>query len=147
MNNNCTTKSVGQSETRRPAHQYEAILRSLVEYVHNKQPYLDPTLSLKDLAREVGVNVNYMSQAINQGTGVSFKVYINRCRADHAIALLRKAKGMISSKELCHQSGFGSSSTFHTYFRARTGVTPQQYVQSFLSTKKGEVLFGICVGV
>ena len=100
----------------------------LEHIMHSRQLYLQPDLTLPELAQEVGCSVNHLSQVINAGFGTSFFDYLNRYRVDHA-------KGLLTDLGQPHESvvnvafsvGFNSNSAFYSAFRKFVGQAPAQY--------------------
>jgi AraC-like DNA-binding protein len=105
--------------------QIEAKLKS---YFAEQKPYLNPELSLSDVARAIGVNTTYLSQVMNRQLNINFFTFVNRYRIDHSINLIKTYQGDVSSNLLCIESGFKSKSVFYKLFRERTGFSPQEYV-------------------
>ena len=87
--------------------------------------WLDSRLTLSQLAEEVGVSANYVSQAINQH-GRSFFDFVNEYRVGEACRLLvaDDFNGVLS---VAMASGFNSKSAFYTAFKKHTGATPSEY--------------------
>lgn len=102
------------------------LLRDLDDYLAREQPYLNPTLSLADVASATGYSRNQVSYALNQALGMSFYEYINRARVSHLLADLGGQR-RLSLDALARAAGFRSLSTFHEAFKAHTGKTPRKY--------------------
>lgn len=98
----------------------------LVELMDEENVYLQPDLSLPQLAGMVRCSVNHLSQVINAEFGSSFFEYLNQ----HRIA---DAKLILSSDPKCHaldvalRVGFNSNSTFYSAFKKICHVTPAQF--------------------
>lgn len=87
----------------------------------------EPSLTLADLARRLGVNTSYLSRAVNEGLGQNFSEMINGMRAEAVAAQLDREGTRTDLLELALDAGFGSKSSFNRAFRARFGVTPSAY--------------------
>lgn len=96
------------------------LLNDLAIYFEQQRPYLEPGLSLQEVARASGYTRNQISFALNHGLGMSFYQYLNRARIRHVLA--SDASGSIL--ERARAAGFRSTSTFYTAFRAVTGHAP-----------------------
>lgn len=96
------------------------LLKDLSIYFEQQQPYLEPGLSLSDVARVSGYTRNQISYALNHGLGLSFYQYLNRARIRHVLA----SDSAISIVERARAAGFRSTSTFYSAFRAVTGHVP-----------------------
>jgi len=98
--------------------------------------FLEPELSLSDLADNLNISQHTLSQTLNMHFGQSFFEYINslrvkevqRCFADPAYS------GM-SILDIALASGFSSKATFNATFKRLTGITPSES-RSALSGKK-----------
>lgn len=89
----------------------------------------DPELSLPLLARHLGTNTHYLSQAFNEGLGQSFNAVVNRLRVEAVQATLSQAEPPRDLLEIALAAGFNSKTSFNRVFKARTGMTPSQYRQ------------------
>lgn len=99
---------------------------TLCQLMHEEKLFLNPRLTLSDVAIRVGTNRTYLSQYINQTYSVSFLDYINNLRLEHAISLLGTHGRTIA--DVAEQSGFSSLVTFRRYFKSRYGCTPGEYI-------------------
>jgi AraC-like DNA-binding protein len=110
-----------------PAAQ-EAVLRRLAEAMEVDRSYLNSHLSLPELAANIGCSVNHLSQAINEGHGVSFFDFVNRYRIVEATRMLSlREPDEPSILDVALAVGFNSTSTFYAAFKRVTGKTPAQY--------------------
>ena len=90
--------------------------------------YLEPRLSIADLARRMGSNETYISRALNQGLDQSFNAFINALRVDEAKKFIAGDK--LNMLEIAHESGFNSKATFNRVFRDIAGMTPSTFKKS-----------------
>jgi AraC-like DNA-binding protein len=112
------------------------LLDRLLGAMENEQAFLDSHLSLPDLASKLDCSINHLSQAINEGHGVSFFDFINRYRVEEATAILAcQEKTDPSILDVALEVGFNSTSTFYSAFKKTTGQTPAQFRRE--SLKKG----------
>lgn len=91
--------------------------------------YLDNDLTLTDLAEQLNLSTNHLSQVINSGFNLSFYELLNRYRieqAKHLIKALPADEKMISL-EIAFASGFGSASAYYRAFQRYTHMTPNEY--------------------
>ena len=62
-----------------------AVLRvELLHHMETKSPYLDSKLTLSQLAKQLGISSNYLSQAINEQFDKNFFDFINDYRVEEA---------------------------------------------------------------
>ena len=87
--------------------------------------YLNATLNLNDLAREIGTNRTYLSNYLNQQKHTTFYEYVNQWRVRRAKELLRSSNAPL--EDIALQSGFNSMSSFRRYFTGHAGMSPLEY--------------------
>ncbi len=110
------------------AEQMEAVKRQLIELMEVDNIYLQPDLTLPDLAERLDCSVNHLSQVINAGFGMSFFDFLNQYRVREAMTLLGPDAGESATVlSVALQVGFNSTSTFYVAFKKVTGQTPAQF--------------------
>lgn len=108
----------------------EALIATrLPQYMEQEQLYLNPKLSLREVATAIGSNMTYLSLYLNRSLNIPFYDYVNRYRVEEACRILSQMSGgdRINMTEVAQQSGFNSISTFNRYFKKTKGVTPKEY--------------------
>jgi len=106
---------------------YSAILTS---YMESGKPYLDPSLTLGDLARALKIPSHYVSQVLSLRLKENFYNFINRYRIEESKRILSDLS--IQKKtvlEVLYEAGFNSKATFNMAFKKHTGMTPTEYVR------------------
>ena len=103
------------------------IALQLEEAVNTKELYLDLALKLEDVAKEIGVNRQKISEVLNQYMKTTFYDYINTKRVEMAKKLLLDKKYTGNLLMLSLDCGFKSRSVFYTAFKKNTLLTPSQY--------------------
>lgn len=94
------------------------------EVMARLQLHRDPQLSLKTLARRVGLSAREVSRLIND-EGLHFFDFVNEYRTQRAADLLTDpAWADRSILEIAYEAGFNSKSSFNAAFRKHQGVTP-----------------------
>lgn len=88
--------------------------------------FVNPKLSLDDLALQCKSNRNYISKAINQYAQTNFNNYINKFRVEEAKTLIKNNKNY-SFNTIAEMSGFNSESSFYRIFKDETGLTPKKF--------------------
>ncbi len=92
--------------------------------------FLNPDLTIHDVATTVRSNRTYISKAINTEAGVTFYKFVNRYRILHAIGLINAPENKKYTLEtIARQSGFNSMTTFYDFFRQEKGCTPREYLK------------------
>jgi len=100
----------------------------LVTVMDSQKPYLDPLLSLPDLARKVGLPAHQLSQVINTCFERNFFDFVNSYRIRESQRLLAGAESQGRTVlEILYETGFNSKSVFNTVFKRYTGMTPTEY--------------------
>ena len=110
------------------------LLEELQEIMATSRPYLDSKLALSQLANQLNISSNYLSQVINQQTGSNFFDYVNSHRVQAAKEILADpAQSRSNVLTIAMDSGFNSKSAFYSAFRHHALMTPIQYRQSKVS--------------
>ena len=95
-----------------------------------KALYLNQTLNIADVAKEMGTNYKYISRAIN-AQGFTFLDLINIKRIAKAKLLLEdKSNEFLSVEEIGKRAGFKSKATFCKYFKEKYNQTPSAFRKS-----------------
>lgn len=96
----------------------------------DKKAFLNPDLSLRDLAESLDLNQRILSQFIKATHGMGIKEFINQYRIKAAIELMKE--GFLETRSLeglCLSVGFNSRVTFFLAFKKYTGMSPTEYVR------------------
>lgn len=100
----------------------EELTIKLLYYI---QQNYDKTISLKQIAGEMGYNYTYLSNVFNKIFGCGFSKFVNRFRCNNAAELLRTTnQSMVQISNIC---GFESIRSFNEQFKLDYGVTPTEY--------------------
>ena len=104
------------------------IQRALKKITEEHKPYLNPELTINDLAALIPCNRHHLSQVLNDSLKNSFYDYINYYRVEEAKQLLLNAsKENHKISSIAYDAGFNSLSTFNEIFRKHTGTTPSKF--------------------
>ncbi len=111
----------------------EAIWNKLQQVMEQDSPHLEPGLKVSDLASQLGVSVNHLSETINGYAKQSFYDFVNKHRIDEAMRLMADpSQQRLSVTDIGFQAGFNSNSTFFTHFKKLQNQTPRQYRKQLL---------------
>lgn len=106
----------------------ERHLKRLIAYMEEKQPFLNPDITINDLSSATKISSHTISQVLNTRLNQNFYDFINSYRVKESIRLLEnpslRHKTII---EILFESGFNSKSTFNTAFKKHTGMTPSDF--------------------
>lgn len=96
-----------------------------------EQLYINPELTLLELAQTLKVHPNNLSQVINTFEGKNFYDYVNSKRVELFLKLVvipdNKKYTILS---LAYECGFNSKSSFNKYFKKMINLTPTEYLNS-----------------
>ena len=98
----------------------------IVSAMNEKQLYLNPELTIKELADEVDLHPKYLSQTINSTFKKTFFDFVNHYRVERAkeIMILDKSKTIL---EILYEVGYNSKSAFNKAFRKNANCTPTEF--------------------
>jgi AraC-like DNA-binding protein len=107
------------------------IINDLTAFLGSEsKPFLNPGLSLVEVAKLLKVTPQQLSQVVNEKTNLNFTNYINSYR-------IEKAKEILSTHDFTRQTidsvaemaGFQSKSPFYLAFKKYTGMTPSAFIR------------------
>lgn len=107
---------------------YEIILEKFENLI--SELYINPNLSLDDIAKELNISSNYLSQIINSNN-IKFNDYLNLVRIEKVQTMLKDnsySKYTITSIGL--EAGFNSNASFYRAFKKHTKISPLDYRNS-----------------
>ncbi|MFN7118106.1 MAG: helix-turn-helix domain-containing protein, partial [Saprospiraceae bacterium] len=92
--------------------------------------YLDPNLTLKQVADRLSTNTKYLSQVVNHHIGTNFQNFLNGFRVTEAKEkILQEEFNNLTLFGIALQCGFKNKSTFYKVFKEITGITPREYIK------------------
>ncbi len=95
-------------------------------YMNKECPWLNPSLTLQNLAVALNTNRTYLSEYFNRTLNTTFYDYLNNLRINYACEILL-SKPDLSIIQVAEKSGFNSLSTFRRSFEKQMGCTPATY--------------------
>ena len=105
---------------------YKAKLQQLIE---TEKSHLNPDVSLRLLAGELGIHANQLSWLLNDGFGKNFNEFINHYRVEEFKTLAKLPENAhLTIMSIAYDCGFNSKTVFNTYFKKETGLTPKQFL-------------------
>ena len=105
-----------------------ALFNAIVEKMEKERLFLQPGLSVIDLAKSIGSNRTYVSTSINSHSGKSFALFVNTYRVEYAKKIMEE-DGKLSIAQVGEMSGFASEESFRRNFRIITGKSPSDWVR------------------
>ncbi|WP_461630626.1 helix-turn-helix domain-containing protein [Labilibaculum euxinus] len=113
----------------------------VVDFTQTEKPYLNPSVSLRDLANQVEIHPNQLSWLLNEYVGKKFNEFINYYRLEHFKELAKNPENAhISIIGLAYESGFNSKTVFNTFFKKELGITPLEYLKNLDQEKNSSHL-------
>lgn len=107
------------------------ILESLVQlkgYMEHNKPFLDPSLTIQELAKGIDMPVKDLSILINHNLNQHFYDFVNEYRIKEAMIILENP--MYHKRtilEILYEVGFNTKSSFNSAFKKYTQMTPTSY--------------------
>lgn len=107
------------------------IAQRLDQHMQLVQPFKDPNLKLQELATQLDISRNHLSQVLNHEYKMKFFDFINHHRFLAFINALHAKKDQnINITELAYDAGFSSSSVFYKIFKRYQDISPGQYIKN-----------------
>jgi AraC-like DNA-binding protein len=114
--------------------QNDLISRQITElkrYMTEKEPFLDPSLTIQELSNQINIPVRDLSILINHHMDQHFFDFVNEYRIQKAMNILKdQSKSQLTVLEILYEVGFNSKSSFNTSFKKYTSLTPTAYRNS-----------------
>ncbi|MDL2322996.1 helix-turn-helix domain-containing protein [Bacteroidales bacterium OttesenSCG-928-A17] len=101
---------------------YAKILPQFVLLIEEEKVFLQPNLSLDDIARRINSNRTYISRLINEKFECNFYEFINQKRIEYAQSLILQNPNF-TRDEIASESGFLHAPNFSRTFKKQTGIT------------------------
>jgi len=103
----------------------------MMKAMQDQELYLDCDLTLRQLARHVGISYHQASQVINGQMNQRFFCFVNNYRIQLAKDLMSDPKtSKMAIVDLAVEVGFKSKSSFYDAFKKMTEMTPTQFKKS-----------------
>ncbi|MGK5036125.1 helix-turn-helix transcriptional regulator [Janthinobacterium sp. LB3P118] len=103
-----------------------AVLAALEHQMSGQKSYLNPNLTLAQLAKRAGCTQAQVSQVLNDKLSKSFHTYVNEYRIAEAKQVLTD-EPQLNMDTVAERCGFNSSSTFYSTFKKVTEQTPASF--------------------
>lgn len=116
---------------------YKKQLEILMEL---EKPYLEPQLTLPELATQMQISLHLLSKVINDGYDKNFHDFINSYRIDEFKTLILQPKYRHQTiLAVALDAGFNSKTAFNRAFKKLTNSTPREFLkQQSLGEMKDE---------
>jgi len=114
---------------------YDKIMDSFKQHMEKEHGFLNPMLTIEEIAHTLNTNRTYVSKLVNLYYGMPFRDYLNKLRLDYSKQLMADEPDA-SLEYIAVKSGFQSSTQFIRKFRETEGVTPTIWKQTLTMKKK-----------
>ena len=103
-------------------------IKNLEKLLVQKKQFLNPTLTLDDVAKKLDLSKSHLSRIINSELNTNFNNYLNSLRVEQAKSYLENKKFInYTLAAIGLESGFNSKSTFYKAFKKYTGHSPAEF--------------------
>ncbi len=127
---NLSTKPIIDSE------KHKQIFTEIDTLVKNDALFLNPELTISDIATQINEHPRLISTTINDMSRSNFNSYINLFRVEHAKNLLLSDRSKtINIESIGQESGFKSNSSFYSAFKKNMNLTPLQFIKANQNSK------------
>ena len=106
----------------------DELINKIETLINIKKCFLNPEITLPDLAQSLGTNRTYLSQVINQHYNKNFNQFINHLRIEEAKKIITERTDC-TIIDISHKCGFNSYNSFVRSFKLETGITPGKYAE------------------
>jgi AraC-like DNA-binding protein len=111
----------------------EAIKERLSLLMDQDKPYLNPKLTLSELADLADTNPHELSRAINQGFEMNFNDFVNTYRVEaFKQRVVEPQYQNHTFLAVAMMVGFNSKTAFNRSYKKLTGETPREYFKTVL---------------
>jgi AraC-like DNA-binding protein len=110
------------------AETIQKTLAALEKVVHQDRMFLNPELTLNDMAKATNIPQKTISAVLNQHAGKSFNEFINQYRIEEVKKRLLESQPHLTITGIAFECGFNSQATFQRTFKQFTGLSPTEFI-------------------
>jgi len=97
-------------------------------YMDQRKPFLNGEITIYELSDQLSISRHHLTQVLNSQVGMNFYHFVNSYRVIEAKKILSDKKhSHLSIIGIGFEAGFNSKTTFNTFFKSHTGMTPSEY--------------------
>lgn len=112
-----TTASTGDKES-------DSLLNKFKRIFINQEMFLEPRITVLEVADRLGTNKTYISKMVNSAYGMSFPDLINSLRIEYTQRYIINHRNATQA-DIARKCGFTSASALNNTFKKVTGMTPK----------------------
>ncbi len=105
----------------------EKLHQMFEEFLITNQNFLQPGLTIVNVAEELGTNKTYLSKIVNSSYGMTFPELMNSLRIDYAEQYILHNKDA-KQADVAMACGFANASAFNNTFKKLVGITPKAWL-------------------
>lgn len=110
------------------------VFRKVKMLFADERIFLEPDISLNDVADKLAISPRMVSQVINENNHQNFYEFVNHYRIENAKAsLVDSKKANQKMATIAYDAGFGTVTAFNVAFKKKTGMTPSEYRKRHIS--------------
>ena len=123
-------KPILKDEVKEPLPEITHFKPRLQALMEQEQLYLQPDLTLKELAAKLKTNTSLLSKVINTGFGKNFNDFINSFRVEAVKAKIQQEDTQhLTLTAIAFECGFNSKATFNRAFKKFEGKSPREFMR------------------
>lgn len=124
-------KTIKDINTKKEISTNNVLLKQMNLIMEEKKLYLNPTLSVYDLAESLNISRHQISSLLNNNLSMNFYQYVNKYRLEEVCNRLKEdCDNKYNILDHALDSGFNSKSSFNSLFKKHYEITPSQYRKS-----------------
>lgn len=106
--------------------------QTIINYLEKEKCYLQSSLTLKQLAKDLHLSTHKLSEIINKKSNKNFNDFINTYRIAYVQERLKDRENWkhLKLESLGIEAGFKSRSSFFSVFKKQVGVSPLVFIKS-----------------
>jgi ligand-binding sensor domain-containing protein/AraC-like DNA-binding protein len=109
----------------------DKVVKQLIKYVEQQKPYLNPDITMTDLAKAIGVSNHTLSQIFTQYMHRNYYDFIAEYRIKEFKMLANIPEySKFTIMAIAEKCGFKSRTSFFAAFKNHTGCTPKEYMEN-----------------
>lgn len=109
---------------------FEEYRKRLDKGFDEDQMFLNNTLTLELLAKQLKMPSHHLTQLFNVFIGENFNQYLNKYRIEYAASLLANNSDGASIEDIAFRSGFNNKVSFNRHFKNLMGCTPKEFINN-----------------
>lgn len=121
-------KNIAEIQNEPKENNYEDLKLKIEKIMNHNKLYLEPELSLSDLAVKLKTNTSVLSAAINSNFGKNFNDFVNEYRVEEFKKQIKLSENQhYTLLAIAFDCGFNSKATFNRAFKKFTGQAPSRF--------------------